>query len=108
MRWRVAPSLTSDPLGAFCFTLLQLSVLDVTRQTGAIARDKILIAHDILKNDGRSHRMVTEAIRAFVWTQHKKSMLRDQFRSILQDYTHLLPRKMRLISFSRHAVKAIP
>ena len=66
--------------------LIVAAILEVTTTTGAIARDKIMTAHNLLKNDSRNHRMVCEAVMTYFWAHHKKSALREQFRSIIQDY----------------------
>jgi hypothetical protein len=62
------------------------AILEVTVKQGSIARDRIMVAYDALKSDSRSHRMILQALLAYFWATHKKSALRDQIRSIIQDY----------------------
>ena len=63
------------------------AIIEVTlNKPGSIARDRIMVAYDMLKNDSRSHRVILQALLAFYWATHKKSVLRDQIRSIIQDY----------------------
>ena len=62
------------------------TILDVTTSRGSMARDKLMLAYDMMQADGQSHPMVIMAIMAFFWTNDEKSKVYKQFRSILHDF----------------------
>jgi hypothetical protein len=48
------------------------TILDVTASRGSMARDKLMLAYDMMQADGQSHPMVIMAIMAFFWTNDEK------------------------------------
>ena len=62
------------------------AILDVTHARGSMARDKLMLAYEMMQADGQSHPMAIMAFMAFFWTNDEKSKVHKQFRSILHDF----------------------
>ena len=77
---------------AICHALMKnrehivTAIIEVTTTQGSQARERILTAYNMIKNDGVTHRLVIYAIMCWFWIHHEKSNMKAAFRSITKDY----------------------
>ena len=62
------------------------AIVDVTKIQGSQARERILKAYNMIKNDGQTHRLIIYAIMCWFWIHHEQSKMQAAFRSITKDY----------------------